>query len=370
MTNYRKSSRLKERVMNSVVAAKPPLRASEARWRAVSDRDRGSDGKFVYAVRTTGVYCRPSCPARLPLRSNVQFFDSNHSAEAAGFRACKRCRPAGPSASERHAAIIERACRLIDAADGNIELKSLAERVGLSPYHFHRLFKAATGLTPRAYAEGRKQHRMRASLQGGQRITAAVFDAGYGSASRFYEKATGALGMKPTSYRAGGRDAQIRFAVAETSLGTVLVAATERGVCAVEFGVAEELVENLQDRFAQARLVGADASFEKLVASVIARIEQPQRKSTLSLDVQGTAFQQRVWLELQKIPLGQTASYAEIAARIGQPRATRAVAQACGANRIAVLIPCHRVVRTDRSLSGYRWGIERKRSLLAKESSK
>ncbi len=351
---------------DSTVVAVP---VDEARWEAVKRRDRSAEGTFFYSVATTGVYCRPSCAARLPRRENVAFHPTCEAAERAGFRPCKRCRPNGPSQAERHAASVARACRMIEQAEEAPTLDALAKAAGLSPFHFHRVFKEITGVTPKAYASANRARRVKAELGTGASVTQAIFGAGYNSNSRFYEKATAMLGMKPSDYRAGGRHADILFAVGECSLGSILVAATKRGVCAIEFGDnPAALVEGLQDRFPKATLVGGDAAFEQLVARVVGFVETPGQGLDLPLDVRGTAFQQRVWEALRQIPAGRTASYADIAERIGRPSAVRAVAGACAANPAAVAIPCHRVVRTDGALSGYRWGVARKRELLAREA--
>jgi AraC family transcriptional regulator of adaptative response/methylated-DNA-[protein]-cysteine methyltransferase len=325
---------------------------------------------FVYAVATTGVYCRPSCPARRPRRENVSFHRSPQEAEATGFRACRRCKPADLPLEQRQAQVIADVCRVIDEAPETPPLEQLAQSAGLSPFHLHRLFRRVTGLTPRGYAAAKKAERIRQELASGEEVTHAIYAAGYGSSSRFYESARSRLGMAPASYRAGGRDERIRFAVGECSLGHLVVAATEKGICEVRLGNDPQLlVEELQDRFSRAELIGDDPAFQSLVQLVVSHIEAPHdRNDALPLDVRGTAFQQRVWEALLSIPAGETASYADIALRIGQPSATRAVARACGANRIAVLIPCHRVVRTDGSSGGYRWGIERKRALLDREA--
>ncbi|RYF63447.1 MAG: bifunctional DNA-binding transcriptional regulator/O6-methylguanine-DNA methyltransferase Ada, partial [Comamonadaceae bacterium] len=292
--------------------------------------------------------------------------------ESAGFRPCQRCRPRQPTALAHHAALVTDACRTIDnaAADGAPSVDALAASAGLSPSHFHRIFKQATGLTPKAYAAARREQRVRSALeQQADSVTDAIYSAGYQSSSRFYEKSHQVLGMTPTHYRAGGATQRIRFAVAQCSLGAIVVAHSGQGLCAILLGDdPDALVRDLQDRFAQAQLVGGDADFEALVAQVVGFVEAPGVGLALPLDVQGTAFQQRVWQALRTIPAGQTASYAEIAQRIGAPTATRAVAQACGANALAVAIPCHRVVRSDGALSGYRWGVERKRALLEREA--
>lgn len=343
----------------------------DPRWLAVRARDVRADGRFVYSVRTTGVYCRPSCAARTPRRENVEFHATPAAAEQAGFRACKRCRPTQPPLAERRAALVAELCRVIEQADETPTLEALARHVGQSAYHVHRMFKAITGLTPRAYAAAHRARRAREELARRATVTEAIHGAGYGSSGRFYEAADDVLGMTPTQYRAGGEGLAIRFAVGECSLGSILVAATARGVCAILLGDdPQALVHDLERRFAKAELVGADAGFEALVATVVGLVEDPRVGVALPLDVQGTAFQQRVWQALRRIPAGRTTSYAELARRLGQPNATRAVAQACAANPVAVAIPCHRVVRTDGDVSGYRWGVERKRALLAKEAGR
>lgn len=342
----------------------------DARWRAITTRDANADGSFVYCVITTGVYCRPSCAARLARPENVRFFASGEEARAAGFRACKRCHPDRPSLREQYGEKVTRACRLIDSVEEVPSLETLAKHVGLSPYHFHRIFKQLTGTTPRQYATARRDLRVRERLQREERITDAIFSAGYGSNSRFYEKAGAILGMKPRDYRAGGASVTIKFAVGECSLGSILVAQSERGICAILLGEdPDALVRELQDRFPRANLIGGDAEFERTIATVIGFVESPQVGLDLPLDVRGTSFQRRVWDALRRIPPGQTVTYSQLAASIGAPKAVRAVASACASNTIAIAIPCHRVIRTDGSLSGYRWGVERKRVLLEKEAS-
>jgi AraC family transcriptional regulator of adaptative response/methylated-DNA-[protein]-cysteine methyltransferase len=342
--------------------------ADDARWQAVVSKDKCADGQFYFSVRTTGVYCRPSCPARLARRENVAFHLSCEAAEAAGFRACKRCRPRQASQSERDAALIARACSLIERSDEPLRLATLAAASGLSPFHFHRVFKAGTGVTPKAYADAHRADRVRKALPSSRTITDAIYDAGFNSNGRFYASSAHVLGMTPGRYRAGGESVQIRFAIGECSLGSILVAATDKGVCAILMGSdPDALVRQLQDRFAKAEFIGGDAKFEALVAKVIGFVEEPRLGLDLPLDVRGTAFQQRVWGALRQIGAGKTASYGEIAARIGSPKSIRAVAQACAANLIAVAIPCHRVIRTDGRLSGYRWGVQRKRALLERE---
>jgi AraC family transcriptional regulator, regulatory protein of adaptative response / methylated-DNA-[protein]-cysteine methyltransferase len=340
------------------------------RWEAVLRRERAADGTFVYAVATTGIYCRPSCPARRPRQENVAFFDTAEAARAAGFRACRRCRPDAVHAAHPHAALVTAACRKIEASDEPMSLNQLAGDAGMSPYHFHRVFKAITGLTPKAYADAHRANRMRDALADGKAsVTAAIYGAGYGASSRFYERSGEILGMTATAYKNGGQDAEIRFAVGECSLGSILVARSAKGVCALSLGDdPDALVRALQDRFPKAELVGGDREFEALVATVVGLVDNPSTGLGLPLDMRGTAFQQRVWSALQAVPAGHTVSYAELARRIGAPRSVRAVARACASNAIAIAIPCHRVIRSDGSHSGYRWGVERKRILLGREA--
>jgi AraC family transcriptional regulator of adaptative response/methylated-DNA-[protein]-cysteine methyltransferase len=342
----------------------------DQRWTAVCAREPAADGAFYYSVRSTGVYCRPSCPARTPRRANVAFHASCLDAEAAGFRPCLRCRPTEPPLAERQAEAVARACRLIEASDEAPDLASLAEACGMSRFHFHRIFKAHTGITPKAYASARRAERTKRALAQAPTVTEAVYDAGFNSSGRFYAASQGVLGMTPTRYRAGGIGESIRFAVGACSLGAILVAATAKGICAILIGEdPDRLVRDLQDRFPQAELVGAEPGFERTVAQVVGLVEAPRIGLDLPLDVRGTAFQQRVWEALRRIPPGQTVSYAELAERVGLPAGARAVAGACAANPVAVAIPCHRVVRNDGSISGYRWGVERKRALLEREGS-
>jgi AraC family transcriptional regulator of adaptative response/methylated-DNA-[protein]-cysteine methyltransferase len=332
-------------------------------------RNPQADGTFYYSVKTTGVYCRPSCAARLPRPEHVRFHATCTEAEQAGFRPCKRCKPHQVSLVEQHATAIAAACRFIEQSAETPSLAQLAHQVALSPSHFHRVFKAITGLTPKAYAAAQRAQRVRSTLSTSGTVTEALYDAGYNSNGRFYATANEVLGMTPSNYRAGGASTVIRFAVGECSLGAILVAQSERGICAILLGDdPDALTRDLQDRFPQATLIGGDAAFEQLVAQVVGFVEAPAVGLDLPLDVRGTAFQQRVWQALRTIPAGSTASYTDIAKHIGAPQAVRAVAQACGANPLAVAIPCHRVVRHDGALSGYRWGIERKRTLLAREA--
>lgn len=344
----------------------------DPRWKAVRSRDAAADGTFVYSVRTTGVYCRPSCAARPARPENVAFHATCADAERAGFRACKRCKPEQRPAVERDAAQVAELCRWMDEREEAPTLSEIAARAGLSTFHVHRLFKRVTGVTPRAYLAARRAERVRRGLSGKRgSVTAAIHDAGFGSSSRFYEKATELLGMTATQWRTGAAALPIRFAIGQCSLGAILVAATDAGVCAVLLGDdPEELLRDLERRFPQAGLIGADASFERLVARVVGLVEAPAASGSLPLDIRGTAFQQRVWKALSAIPAGETTTYAELARAIGAPKAVRAVAGACAANALAVVIPCHRVVRTGGGLSGYRWGVERKRALLAREAAR
>ncbi|MFC3284538.1 bifunctional DNA-binding transcriptional regulator/O6-methylguanine-DNA methyltransferase Ada [Litchfieldella rifensis] len=347
-----------------------PFISDDDKWGAVQRRDVAADGVFVYAVRSTGIYCRPSCAARRPRRENVEFHVSVEAAEHAGFRPCKRCRPQETPFAERHALAVAQACRLIESAEDSLALDDLAKAAGMSRFHFHRVFKASTGVTPRAYAAACRADRVREELLRSETVTEAIYESGFNSNGRFYAASSRILGMTPTTFRARGSGAEIRFALGECSLGTILVAASDKGICAILLGDdPDELLRDFQDRFANATLVAGDADFDRWVAHVVGFVEAPQLGLDLPLDVRGTAFQQRVWHALTEIPVGSTVSYAEVAERIGSPKAVRAVARACGANALAVAIPCHRVVRADGALSGYRWGIERKRVLLDREAT-
>ncbi len=342
--------------------------SADERWAAVGRRDRNADGVFWYSVSSTGVYCRPSCGARAALRKHVAFHDSQEAAQAAGFRPCQRCKPDQPPLAERHAQIVARACRLIEGSEGEPNLAQLAEACGMSRFHLHRLFKTHTGITPKAYAAAQRAARVAAGLGGAATVADAIYEAGFNSSGRFYAEAPARLGMTPSAWRAGGSGEVIKFAIGACSLGAILVAATGKGICAILMGDdPEQLVRDLQDRFRAAELQGADRGFEATVARVVGMIEAPGVGLDLPLDVRGTAFQQRVWAALRRIPSGTTVSYSELAAQLGMASAARAIAGACAANPVAVAIPCHRVVRTDGALSGYRWGIERKRALLDRE---
>ena len=347
-----------------------PSAADDPRWAQVLARDKTADGHFWYSVSTTGVYCRPSCPSRTANPRNVRLHATPADAKAAGFRPCRRCNPDGPSNEVENAALVAKACRLIEQSADAPSLEDLANTIGLSQSYFHRVFRAATGLTPKAYATAHRAKKLRQELASGGTVTDAIYGAGFNSSGRFYEKSTDMLGMKPSQYRAGGVNEEIKFAVGQTSLGAILVASSTKGVAAILLGDdADELVRDLQDRFPSARLIGADRGYEALVAQVVGFVEKPAIGLNLPLDIRGTAFQQRVWRALKKIPSGETVCYADIARRIGAPKAVRAVASAIAANNVAVAIPCHRVIRNDGSLSGYAWGVERKRELIRRESN-
>lgn len=344
--------------------------ADDPRWARIVARDKTADGHLWYSVATTGVYCRPSCPSRLANPRNVQLHDTLESARATGFRPCKRCNPDGDAPDAGNAALVAKACRLIEESEEAPPLEALAEKVGLSPSYFHRLFKATTGVTPKDYAAAHRAAKVRCGLASGSSVTEAIYDAGFNSSGRFYEKSKDMLGMTPSQYRDGGTNEEIKFAVGQTSLGAMLVASTRKGVAAILLGDdPDALVRDLQDRFPKARLIGADRDYEALVAQVVGLIEAPRIGHDLPLDVRGTAFQKRVWKALQEVPAGTTVSYTEIAQRIGAPKSARAVAAACAANKLAVAIPCHRVVRNDGARSGYAWGVERKRRLIEREAS-
>ncbi|MEP7303476.1 MAG: bifunctional DNA-binding transcriptional regulator/O6-methylguanine-DNA methyltransferase Ada [Caldimonas sp.] len=343
---------------------------ADPRWARVAARDKSADGAFWYSVATTGVYCRPSCPSRPANPKNVRLHDSIEAAEQAGFRACRRCHPNGLSVDAANAAIVAKACRLIEDAAEPLSLAALAASVELSPHYFHRLFRQATGVTPRAYAAARRSARLRAVLPGAASVTQAFHEAGFGSNGRFYEASAGLLGMSPGRYRSGGAHEVLSFALGQCSLGAILVASSQKGVAAILLGDdPAALLRELEDRFPKARLVGGDAGYERLVAQVVGLVEAPASGLALPLDVRGTAFQQRVWQALREIPAGTLATYSAIAAKIGAPGSVRAVAGACAANPLAVAIPCHRVVRHDGDVSGYRWGVARKRALIAREGA-
>ncbi|RDB42924.1 bifunctional DNA-binding transcriptional regulator/O6-methylguanine-DNA methyltransferase Ada [Halomonas sp. DQ26W] len=342
--------------------------SDEVKWAAVLARDAAADSAFVYAVRTTRIYCRPTCASRRPRRENAEFHADGAAAERAGYRPCQRCHPQEPSLAQRHAESVGKACRLIEASEDLPSLDELSQAVGLSRFHFHRVFKSATGLTPKAYAVACRENRARQALVQRESITEAIYEAGFNSSGRFYAGSNRMLGMTPERYRSGGKGMLIHFALGECSLGTILVATSQRGICAISLGSdPEQLLQELQERFANANLVPGGQDFDAWMARVVGFVEVPGIGLSLPLDIRGTAFQRRVWHALTEIPVGATISYAELAKQIDSPQAVRAVARACASNPIALAIPCHRVVRSDGALSGYRWGVERKRALLERE---
>ena len=349
-------------------ATTSPFHTDDDRLDAVRRRDPAADGAFLYSVRTTGVYCRPSCAARPALSRNIAFHPTRQQAESAGFRPCMRCRPDQPPRAERDAAMVAAACRRIEAAEDAPDLAAMAAAAGVSPYHFHRLFRRIAGVTPKAYADAQRLARVQAELAGGALVTAALYRAGFNSSGRFYAAADAMLGMTASRYRAGGSGETIHHAFGEASLGRVLVATAGRGVCAILLGEEEDaMLADLRQRFPRATLAAAPADFAETVADVVAHVERPGLGLALPLDIRGTAFQRRVWDVLRSIPPGETLSYAAVAARLGQPTAVRAVSGACAANVLAVAVPCHRVVASTGALAGYRWGVNRKKALLARE---
>ncbi len=337
------------------------------KWQQVLARDARQDGRFVFAVRTTGVFCRPSCPSRRPRRDSVEFFAGPREAERAGYRACLRCKPTQISEQAQY---VLKARQLLDNAEGVVTLAQLSKLVGLSPFHLQRLFKRATGLSPREYQSARRMQHVKTGLRKGEDVTTALYDAGFSSPSRLYENTNQQLGMTPGTYRRRGAGATITFAIAQSPLGRMLVAATGGGLCAVRFGEsATELERGLREEFHAAELHRDDAAMSRYVEPLLASISGENTIIDLPLDVRATAFQKKVWETLQQIPRGETRSYSEVAREIGDPKAVRAVARACASNPVALAVPCHRVVRSDGDLAGYRWGIERKRKLLASERS-
>lgn len=339
-----------------------------ARWRAVAARDRGADGHFVYGVRSTGVYCRPSCPSRRPTRARVAFFPTPAEAEQAGFRACRRCRPKEPALPDRWTLKIQRACAYLATVEGHPSLAALARRFGGSAYHFHRTFKRIVGLTPREYADACRLWKVKRRLRQGAAVTAAVVEAGYGSSSRFYERAVAKLGMSPAIYRQGGTGMSVRFTIVDSPLGRLLVAATERGVCAVSMGSSDAALQRaLADEYPDAEIALDGGALNGWTKAILAHLEGRRPRLDLPLDVQATAFQRQVWNALAAISPGETRTYGEVASAIGRPSAARAVARACATNPVALAIPCHRVVPSAGGVGGYRWGVSRKRALLAGE---
>jgi AraC family transcriptional regulator of adaptative response/methylated-DNA-[protein]-cysteine methyltransferase len=340
----------------------------EDAWRAVLARDAGSDGAFVYGVRSTFVYCRPSCPARRPLRKNVSFFANGRDAELLGYRACRRCLPRS-SGKSGGAATVDAVCAYVEAhIDESVTLAALGRELGLSPFHVQRTFKKITGISPKAYLDARRAERFRQGLKSGGNVTTALYDAGYHATSRAYEKSRSHLGMTPGAFRHGGRGMHIRFTVTRCPFGFLLVGATDRGICRVALADSrEELKRALREEFPNATLKRADEQLAHWVATIVARVEGRDQGATIPLDVRATAFQRRVWVELTKIPYGETRSYAEVARAMGAPKAARAVGRACGSNPVALVVPCHRVIREDGDLGGYRWGLAIKKRLLEQE---
>jgi AraC family transcriptional regulator of adaptative response/methylated-DNA-[protein]-cysteine methyltransferase len=359
--------------MSQVRAEQPMLRVAdeEACWRAVLDRDAAWDGRFVYAVRATGVYCRPSCPSRRPRRSGVVFYPVPEAAEQCGYRPCRRCRPHQGSAADPHVELVRRTCRYIEAnLEAALTLGALGEQVGLSPFHLQRTFKRVTGISPRQYADACRLGRLKARLRESKTVTTAMYEAGYGSSSRLYERASSQLGMTPATYRRGGPAVAIRYSLTDSPLGRLLLAGTERGVCAIYFGDADDALEGeLRREFPAAEMRREDGPLAEWAAAVCLHLHGRQPHLDLPLDVRATAFQWRVWQELRKIPYGSTRTYQQVAEALGMPTAARAVARACATNPVSVVIPCHRVVRGDGGLGGYRWGLARKDRLLSQEQA-
>jgi len=358
-------------LLNNKIATLPATNAEEGFWRAIQTRDGSYDGLFYYGVRTTGVYCRPSCASRRPKHENVLFFALPEAARQAGFRACLRCRPDEAVIRDPQAELTQSLCRLIDQhLEEPLNIAALSEQIKLSQFHLQRLFKKLMGITPRQYAEARRADLFKTRVKAGQSVTEAMYEAGYGSSSRLYEKADSQLGMTPATYRKGGKGMKIKYTIAECPLGLLLVATTDRGICSVTLGEkSEKLAADLLAEFPQAEIARDEKGLRPHVDALLESLAGQEPHPDLPLDVQGTAFQKRVWEELRRIPYGQTASYGEIARRIGRPSATRAVARACATNPAALVTPCHRVVRENGALGGYRWGVERKRRLLEKEKS-
>ncbi len=354
--------------METMLAVKDKAPATDRQWQAIMRRDVHQESAFVFAVKTTGVYCRSSCPSRRPKRTNVVFYQTPAQAREAGYRACRRCQPDGPSVAERRLEILRKACRIIDEAEEVPTLNELATALGVSPSHFHRQFKGALGVTPKQYAAGKRVERLQAKLEAGRPVADAIYESGFGSSTSVYAGSKTSLGMSPAQYRAGGENQAIRYTVVESELGWLLVAATEVGVCSISFGNDRKvLLDDLDRRFPAATITRDDDYLQQWVVEIAGFARTPERGLNLPLDIRGTAFQRRVWQALQEIPRGETATYQEIAHAIGKPSAHRAVANACGANPVALAIPCHRVLRKDGRLGGYRWGPEHKRELLRRE---
>lgn len=353
------------------VSDQTKYQTDDARWEAVTKRDKNADGSFYYAITTTGIYCYPSCPSRLALRSNTQFFDTALDATQAGFRPCKRCKSDQAIPLIRDARMIAQTCRMIENADEIPSLNTLAQSQNMSSFHFHRLFKSITGITPKAYVIAYRANKIRTELTThNTSITDASYSAGFNSSGRFYAASTEILGMTPTNFKNGGNSEIIHYSIGACSFGPILVARSKKGVCAILIHNDDNpILADLQKRFPKATLVEDPSDFQHWLAQVIQFVETPKKNLELPLDIRGTVFQQRVWHILQKTPLGTTASYTDIATQLGDPKAVRAVARACAANPIALLVPCHRVIRSDGGISGYRWGVENKLTLIAREAT-
>ena len=351
---------------------KPHIVEENSYWRGVLERDRRLDGAFVFAVRSTGIYCRPSCPSRRPARKQVTFFPLPEAAERAGFRPCRRCRPRETRASNPQAELVRRVCAQIDSnLDAPLGLQALSALAGTSPFHLQRTFKRLMGISPREYADARRLHRFKAHLREGKEVTDAIYEAGYGSSSRLYERASSQLGMTPATYRRGGRGMTIGYTIANCPLGRVLVAATERGVCMVSLGDADAVLEAaLLSEYPNAEIHRDASEISRWLKAILSNLDGHERRLDLPLDVEATAFQRQVWQELRRIPYGRTRSYSEVARAIGRPRAVRAVARACATNPVSIVVPCHRVVREDGNLAGYRWGLNRKAALIETEKQR
>jgi len=343
----------------------------ETYWQAVLTRDKHSDGTFVYAVRSTGIYCNPSCAARRPRREQVVFFPQPEAAEQAGYRACRRCRPQEASVYQLQLEVVQHACHYIEThLEGPLTLEALGKEVSVSPYHLQRIFKRIMGITPRQYAQAYRLGQLKQQLKEGETVTTALYNTGYGSSSRLYEQAPAQLGMTPAAYRQGGKSMHIGYAIVDCPLGRLLIAATEKGICAVSLGDSDAVLETaLHSEYPAAEIQRDGVALSQWVSTLLNHLNGQQPQLDLPIDVQATAFQWRVWQALRAIPYGSTRSYSQVAQALGDPKATRAVARACASNPVAIVVPCHRVVREDGKLGGYRWGLERKQRLLAQEAS-
>lgn len=359
------------RAMNQTIhtEARQPLTDDE-RWKAVVARDRSAEGQFVLAVHTTGIFCRPGCPARTPKRENVEFFETTADALRAGYRPCKRCKPTGQSISQHQRNVIEEAQRLIESFETRLTLEEIATAVGMSPWHLQRVFKAQTGLSPAQYQRSHRANILRATVSSAPTVTHALHDAGYGSSSQFYAATSEELGMTPSAYRSGGPGQRICYGIVRTWLGYLLVATTDRGICSLQMGESEdEMRERLRVTFPKAELVDDDPAFAETLEQVVRIAEQPSAPTSIAVDAHGTAFQHRVWNALRQIPAGSTRTYSEVAEAIGAPKAVRAVAKACADNPVPLIVPCHRVIGKNGTLTGYRYGIARKQALLEREAT-